>query len=189
MCSLKNCSICKEDKALIDFPKYGGNRCKVCKNAIARTVYNSDLEKNRAQKCIDAKRVYSTEKRRNKARVWRAKHPDKVAAANKKYYHHQVNWRKKHPEVYAFHSAKRRAAQLQATPPWVLNDPEHLKQIADLYQHAKMMQEFKCQYFHVDHIEPLKGKTSCGLHVVWNLAIIPAEENIKKNNKLIVQQT
>ena len=35
----------------------------------------------------------------------------------------------------------------------------------------------------VDHVWPLKGKNSCGLHVPWNLRIITREENTAKGNK------
>jgi hypothetical protein len=186
---LKVCSRCGEEKLRADFPKIGGTLCKPCKNTQARETYNSNLEVNRVKKCIDAKRVYSTEKRREKARIWRKRNPEKVKADNKKRYKYQREWLKKNKALTTYHAALRRTLKSKATPPWVKNDPKHLTQIADLYKYAKLKQEFDCQYYHVDHIEPLKGKTSCGLHVVWNLRVLPALENIKKHNKLIVQPT
>jgi hypothetical protein len=70
-----------------------------------------------------------------------------------------------------FVTAKRRATQLNATPKWA-----NLEKIKDIY--------IKCPTgYHVDHIYPLQGKNSCGLHVENNLQYLPAKENLSKGNK------
>ena len=37
--------------------------------------------------------------------------------------------------------------------------------------------------WHIDHIEPLKGKDVCGLHNAYNVSVVPALYNLKKGNR------
>jgi hypothetical protein len=75
--------------------------------------------------------------------------------------------------------ARRRAAILKATPPWV----KSWQFIAVYRACVKRTKETGVEH-HVDHIVPLRGKRVCGLHVPWNLRVITATENLHKSNKL-----
>jgi hypothetical protein len=82
---------------------------------------------------------------------------------------------KRHPGVARAYVALRRARLIRATPKWLTK--AQLKQMRQFY--------IDCPAgYHVDHIYPLKGKNSCGLHVPWNLQYLPAKENLKKGNHL-----
>lgn len=63
-----------------------------------------------------------------------------------------------------------------ATPPWVSK-----KDLRDVYLAAKSKR------LSVDHIVPLTHPKVCGLHVPWNLKLIPLVVNISKGNKMVAE--
>ena len=82
--------------------------------------------------------------------------------------------------------AKRRAQRLQATPSWLTKKQE--KEILKFYQLAKDRYRDTGTKYHVDHIVPLLGKNVCGLHVPWNLQLLPSTKNLSKSNKLNLEK-
>lgn len=109
---------------------------------------------------------------RCKKRYW--DNPKKKNEAGKK-------WRKTNPEKVNANAAFHRARKIQATPSWA-----NIEEINRIYEIAKWVSNLYQTSFHVDHIVPLKGKFVCGLHVENNLQIIPAQENLKKQNSFTV---
>ena len=79
---------------------------------------------------------------------------------------------------YVARTAKRRAAKINATPGWL--------SVADIEKMEAIYAECRLRGpgWEVDHIVPLQGEEVCGLHVPWNLQIIPMVENRKKSCKL-----
>lgn len=80
--------------------------------------------------------------------------------------------------------AKRRAQQLLATPAWA----DHVE-IKRVYVTCLLVSRKTKVPHHVDHIVPLAHPRVCGLHVHWNLQVIPAETNLRKGNKLVTKKS
>lgn len=123
-----------------------------------------------------------------KAQIYYADNKDKIAGRNRAWVlnsrdhlNHLKKTRYKANRVY--HSARRRAISRHSVPPWLTKEQE--EQIQNFYRVAQHMTEFHEEAYEVDHIEPLIGKTSCGLTVPWNLRVIHWKENRSKGNKLI----
>lgn len=113
-----------------------------------------------------------------------------VAQRNSKWYHSNKEkaaeklrrYYRNNPHAAALNCAKRRAAKLQATPPWLT--AEHWQEIEAVYEQAALLSAETGIKHEVDHIEPLQGRTVCGLHVPWNLQVLTLPANRSKSNHL-----
>lgn len=66
-----------------------------------------------------------------------------------------------------------------ATPRWC-----DRQKIEAIYNKAREMSALTGIPHHVDHEIPLRSKKVSGLHVPWNLRVIPAVDNLRKGNRL-----
>jgi hypothetical protein len=100
--------------------------------------------------------------------------PDKAAAykVTKKRWQQANLWRGR------LYRAQRDERVKRATPPWV-----DLAEIERFYVFAERISQETGIPHEVDHFYPLVGRGSCGLHVPWNLRVIPMTDNRKKSNK------
>lgn len=98
--------------------------------------------------------------------AWRQGNKDKTRAYDKR-----------RSNSYTAEKAARRRA---ATPQFLsLLDKQKIKQI---YELARDCSVITGEPYEVDHVVPINGKIVCGLHVPWNLQVIPAYQNRKKRN-------
>lgn len=80
-------------------------------------------------------------------------------------------------------AALRKRRSKKATPKWLTK--EHKQQIVDTYELMRDCRAVTGEDYHVDHIVPLRGENICGLHVPWNLQVLPAYVNISKSNAIV----
>jgi hypothetical protein len=174
----KVCRVCAEDKPLsLILPRYDrkgqySNICRECHNLSTKKYYHENSK---------------TRGTYNKS--WREVNKDHVKAKSKSYYasnKEQINlytkvWRQYNQDRVRNYSASRRALKKQAFPKWLTTD--QLKEIEYFYIHARDCEIISGQKYHVDHIVPLKGENVCGLHVPWNLQLLPSDINLSKHNK------
>lgn len=172
------CRTCKEEKSLAEFYLVKGKprvSCKVCHGSWYRANRDKTIERAKiryqAKRGLIKKQARTRYERDREAVIaqsaeWRANNLDRFKTKVKERY-------AKNPGKYNAISALYRARKLQATPPWV--DPTDLQFVYDIAGMFGMT---------VDHVIPLKHANACGLHVPWNLQLLPASENYKKRNKL-----
>lgn len=95
---------------------------------------------------------------------------------------YKLKYKMENPEVYRVLGNARRRRHREATPAWLTKDQrDHIKQ---LYLKAQELTKLSGVRYEVDHIIPLINESVCGLHVPWNLQVIPKSENLKKSNKI-----
>jgi hypothetical protein len=121
--------------------------------------------------CSKEKHLRNREAKLDYAKRYRNENKEKVQQSMHKYY-------KKNRATFFSYNRLRRAQKRKAQPSWV-----NIKTITEIYQEAIRLTALTGTKYHVDHIIPLRGKNVCGLHVPWNLRVIPAKENLSKGNK------
>lgn len=137
--------------------RYTGNKtCVVCANARALACARKNMPKRIAQ-----------------AAAWNRKNPEKYKACVK-------NWNAANKGRRNSYTAAYRQAKIDRVPPW--QSATDRLEIESIYAYCAGLRESGLDY-HVDHIVPLRGETVSGLHVPWNLQVIPGVENMSKGNR------
>lgn len=164
----------REDENARSRADYEGDR----EARISRAAQWAKDNPDRVREAQAQSRARDPEKFREKSRDFRRRKPEIARAA-------VTRWLKANPDRKNAHHASRRAAKLQASPPW-LTASQRAEMEACYVDAAQRAQETGIEH-HVDHIEPLRGRKSCGLHVPWNLQVLTWEENLKKGNRLLAE--
>lgn len=167
---------------------FSGKICNKCNQ------HKVDYHKDKSKK--DGLCTICSDCKKKNTGAWRKENTEKGRKNSLDYYYYKKNdpdfiksrndyskkWREENKDKHCAKEARRRASKIKATPNWLTDKQKH--QIGEIYTLCKIITEETREQHHVDHIVPLKGKNVCGLHVPWNLQIIPAKENLSKGNRL-----
>ena len=161
------------------------------RKAWRKAYYEANREKSKAQTKAyrEANKERVKEYMKAYAKAWREKNKDKVKSYREANKEKAKEYMKAYRGPYAkanrgklnAKQTKRRAFKLNRTPSWLTK--EDLAEIKDIYSMANRRTQVGGIQYHVDHIIPLKGKNISGLHVLSNLQILRARDNIVKGNR------
>ena len=188
---MKACSKCGETKPLTEFSKKTSckdglqRKCKSC--ASAEHAERRQANPDRVRALERASKIANVENVRARQRVYRTENSEKVAkvkaiwskANPNKRKAYMAAWNKANPHMATAGTARYRASKLKQTPKW-LSESE-TSEIIRCYELASTYTNLFGVKVHVDHIIPLRGGSVCGLHVPWNLRVLIAADNLKKN--------
>ena len=172
---MKACKKCGKAKALQEFSKTKRskdglqNRCKPCASADHAEWYSRNKEKN---------------KQANYAR--KAKNPQAIAEYQAQYRKQNSNKIREQQDAWNKANAdKRRVIVSRSVAKREQRDIGFAVQadIDAVYASAARVQQCLGIDMHVDHIIPKCGERVSGLHIASNLQVIPAKENLSKNNR------
>ena len=150
------------------------------------------------KRLVSTKKCYTCSKLM--AQEYKAKNKEKIQEYNKQYRENNLEYvrnltreynknnprRKDYMKKYVKENAAyfnsrnslRRALIDQRMPAWA-----DIEKIEAIYKECAQITRDTGIVHHVDHYYPLQGKNVSGLHVHFNLRIVPASENLTKYNK------
>ena len=148
--------------------------CNTCAETKATTAFN--------------KRAASKDGLNNKCKScmadYRASRKEAIAQTNAKWTHnnptYKQKWRESHVGYMAEHQARYTSGP--AAPQWLT--PEHIEEMRQTYARSSLWATTGEPY-EVDHVIPRDGNKVCGLHVPWNLQILPRAINRKKGTTVL----
>ena len=153
---MKTCSKCKEDKEFSEF-----NKRKLMSDG-----YRSECRECQSVYCKSHYSKQDKEKHLERGRAWHRANP-----------HKSKEYKNKRRGYYNAHESGRRARMRTK----LSSDAKFW--LVEIYEAARLRTDATGVAHHVDHIIPLNGKLVSGLHVPWNMQVIPAAENLAKGNK------
>lgn len=170
----------KEQRQVYKKEYRASNKEAIC--AYNKEYWQQTKESRAAVRAASGRRYYENNREKiiQAAKKYNANNKEKVAKR-------KALWVKQNYNRVAAASAARRAIKLKAQPAWLT--PEQQRQIDAMFTLRDKLKEATGIKYHVDHIVPLtakrriKGKykhVACGLHVPWNLQVIPAKQNLSK---------
>ena len=180
---LKTCCKCQVAKP---FDAFG--RLSDAKDGLTYACLDCTRAKMKAWRAANGDRDRAAKNR------WAEENRDKIKEKSQRYYaknrekHKSAcdKWAKANPQSVLIRQAKRRASKRNAMPIWLT--AIQIAQIQEMYDVAIAKSVQTGIDHHVDHIHPLQGKGFNGLHVPWNLRVIPAHENQVKSNNLPAEE-
>lgn len=158
--------------------------CLFCAREHNKTHYQSSLKEKRNTPSGKNRRRLNDKNYRNRnceriskrrRQIYADRRP-KMLERRRRYYAANL------PKIVAS-NALIKQRRMQRAPSWLTESD--IREIESLYlEAARLSRETGIQH-HVDHIVPLLGKKVSGLHVPWNMRVIPAKDNLRKGNKFV----
>lgn len=170
---MKICSACKTEKPLSNFSIRKASQdgytsaCKTCVS-LRRKSYESEKRYNKNYYLANKEASFQRKE------LWYKANPDKKRI-------HRKNYRTNNLEKVRLSEYTKYLSRKTHIPTW-LSEVQR-QEIASIYSLRAEVELLTGERYHVDHIVPLQGKDVCGLHVPWNLQILPATLNLSKGNK------
>lgn len=198
----KRCPKCKQTLPIDNFGLRKSTRdgfncwCKACCRANVNRYRSTEVGAKKHRDQENARHKADPEYARKKSKEWHYNNLEKakkIASEGLKKRRvcpifrawetiRQTDWARRNPGKSLAKTRKKQMAEKQRMPEWL--SAIQRAQIEEFYDISAALYVQTGVKYHVDHIIPLRAKEASGLHVPWNLEVIPASINCSKANAM-----